>query len=221
MVPVNAETRGAGLYRQASFLLGAASAKQFPTDEGFEVAFAGRSNVGKSSALNVLTGQRGLARVSKTPGRTQQINFFTLDHQRRLVDLPGYGYAKVGEEQRRDWARLVDTYLNTRSCLRGVVLLMDIRHPLTDFDAQMLDWCRHSQKATLVVLTKADKLSRSQALQAVNAVERALQQPADSEGHVAAVGSEPVLMFSSLKKIGVDVLRSQLDHWLEVPASIK
>jgi len=216
--PVNAEARGAGLYRQASFLLGAASIKQFPADEGYEVAFAGRSNVGKSSALNVLTGQRGLARVSKTPGRTQQINFFALDGQRRLVDLPGYGYAKVGEAQRREWARLVDTYLNTRKCLRGVVLLMDIRHPLTDFDAQMLDWCRHSPKPTLVVLTKADKLSRSQALQTVSAVERALRQAADGRNTPDA-GTEPVLMFSSLKKTGVEALRSQLDQWLEVPTS--
>lgn len=217
--PVNADARRGGFYRQATFMLGAASASQFPTDDGYEVAFAGRSNVGKSSALNVLTGQRGLARVSKTPGRTQQINFFTLDAQRRLVDLPGYGYAKVGEEQRRAWAHLVDTYLNTRECLRGVVLLMDIRHPLMDFDVQMLDWCRHSQKPTLVVLTKADKLSRSQAVQTVGQVERAVRPTRDVDA--PAVNERPVsvVMFSSLKKTGVDALWSQLDHWLSVPAS--
>lgn len=217
MVPVNAETRGAGLYRHASFLLGAASAKQFPADEGYEVAFAGRSNVGKSSALNVLTDQRGLARVSKTPGRTQQINFFTLDDQRRLVDLPGYGYAKVGEEVRREWAALVDTYLNNRKCLRGLVLLMDIRHPLTDFDMQMLEWCRHSQVRLAVVLTKADKLSRSQALQTVRTVERDVQAVAGAETSGANNLPIPVVMFSSLKKAGADAVRSQLDEWLHVP----
>lgn len=220
VVPVNAEARGAGIYRQASFLLGAASATQFPTDEGYEVAFAGRSNVGKSSALNVLTDQRGLARVSKTPGRTQQINFFALDGQRRLVDLPGYGYAKVGEELRREWASLVDTYLNSRKCLRGVVLLMDIRHPLTDFDMQMLAWCRRAQTRLAVVLTKADKLSRSQALQAVRTVERGVQSITEPDNGGENNPPIPVVMFSSLKKTGADTLRLQLDQWLQLPVSL-
>lgn len=205
---------GGGLYRQASFLIGAASAAQFPADSGYEVAFAGRSNVGKSSALNVLTGQRALARVSKTPGRTQQINFFALDGERRLVDLPGYGYAKVGEELRRQWAQLVDTYLNSRQCLRGVVLLMDIRHPLTEFDRQMLAWCIESQRAALVVLTKADKLSRSQALLALQGVKRALAEDLSVEPGVTGSAAVDVVMFSSLKKTGVDAVKAQMDAWL-------
>ena len=129
-------------YQCTSFLLGAPNARQGPPDVGLEVAFAGRSNAGKSSALNAITCQKSLARTSKTPGRTQHINFFRIDDQRLLVDLPGYGFARVPIDVKARWQRAIEQYLETRRSLRGVILLMDIRHPLKDFDRQVLTWCR-------------------------------------------------------------------------------
>ena len=131
--------------------------QQAPPDAGYEVAFAGRSNAGKSSALNALTQRKSLARTSKTPGRTQHLVFFELDGERRLVDLPGYGYAKVPEKVRRHWGLAMETYLSGRESLRGLVLMMDVRHPLTDFDKQMLQWCQHAGMPVHILLTKADK----------------------------------------------------------------
>lgn len=205
------------LYHRASFIIGAASLAQLPTDSGYEVAFVGRSNVGKSSALNVITNQRGLARTSKTPGRTQQINFFELDEQRRIADLPGYGYAKVPEAVRKQWQAFLGQYLEGRQCLRGLVILMDIRHPLTDYDHQMLTWCQHAGVPACVLLTKADKLSRGQAAAAYQQVRKAVH--AEYGEVVPRWGGEPqkidVLLFSSLNKQGTEQAHGQLNRWFE------
>lgn len=149
--------------QRAQFVLAAHRVDQLPTDAGAEVAFAGRSNAGKSSALNALTGQRGLARTSKTPGRTQQMVAFTLDADTRLIDLPGYGYAKVPEKLREHWKLEIDTYLHNRRSLRGLILIIDIRHELKPFDRLMLAFCTATTLPCHVLLTKADKLSRGQA----------------------------------------------------------
>lgn len=195
------------LYRRATFLLGAHQLRQLPPDEGREVAFAGRSNAGKSSALNTITGNRSLARTSKTPGRTQQINFFRLDETRRLVDLPGYGYAKVPEQAKRHWQHILERYLQTRTSLRGLMLVMDVRHPLKEFDRQMLLWCKKVGMPVHVVLTKADKLKRGAAQRALHGV----------EGHLRELSLQGagVQLFSSLKGTGVEEAQRRLDEWLE------
>ena len=193
------------VYSRAEFLTSAASLKGLPPETGREVAFAGRSNSGKSSAINTLCQQRALARTSKTPGRTQLINFFALDEDHRLVDLPGYGYAKVPEAVRRRWGHLMEQYLAGRECLRGLILVMDIRHPLTEHDWQMVGWAHRRHLPLHVLLTKADKLKRGPALDTVRQV-------------ASALGAEDVdatvQPFSSLKKQGVDDAHSVLDHWL-------
>ncbi len=194
-------------FRQVSFLTSANQLSQLPPDEGLEVAFAGRSNAGKSSALNALTDQRSLARTSKTPGRTQLINFFVLDEQRRLVDLPGYGYAKVPEAVKRHWQQVLADYLQVRHCLRGLVLLMDIRHPLKDFDRQMLDWCNHRRMPVHILLTKADKLKRGPAGNTLQQVRKTLK---------AEYPLATVQLFSSLDKQGVEQAREKLAEWLEI-----
>jgi len=188
------------------FLLGAGRLDQCPDDRGHEVAFAGRSNVGKSSALNTIAGIRSLARTSKTPGRTQEINFFDLGDDRRLVDLPGYGYAKVPEAMRQSWARTLERYLAERTSLRGIILLMDVRHPLRDFDWMMLDWCRHTGMPVHVLLTKADKLSRGKAGAALQAVRRALGDYPEVD----------VQLFSSLKRDGVTEAIRRIVAWLQL-----
>jgi GTP-binding protein len=166
----------------AQFVLAAHRVQQLPPDEGAEVAFAGRSNAGKSSALNALTGQKGLARTSKTPGRTQQMVAFSLPPvlrgetsqllDTRLIDLPGYGYAKVPEALREHWRHEIDRYLHVRRSLRGVVLIVDIRHPMKEFDRMMMDFCIATLLPCHVLLTKADKLSRNQAAQALAALRK-------------------------------------------------
>lgn len=193
-------------YRKTHFLTSAARPEQAPPDHGYEVAFAGRSNAGKSSALNTLCDQKSLARTSKTPGRTQLLNFFAVDDVRRLVDLPGYGYAKVSEGQKQEWQHAMGRYLETRKCLKGIVLVMDIRTPLKDFDLQMLEWAQHFHIPCHVLLTKADKLSRNEASQALFDVEKALN---------TLSGPFSVQIFSSLKKQGIDVAHTVLDRWLE------
>jgi GTP-binding protein len=150
-------------YQQTYFILGTPDARRVPPDTGIEIAFAGRSNAGKSSALNVITGQRSLARISKAPGRTREINFFGVDDDRRLVDLPGYGYAKVARTVKVQWQKNIARYLETRKSLGGVILLMDVRHPLKDIDQQVLGWCHAAGLPTHVLLTKADKLKRGPA----------------------------------------------------------
>lgn len=158
--------------QRASFVLAAHQLNQLPPDQGVEVAFAGRSNAGKSSALNALTNRKALARTSRTPGRTQQMVVFDLGEGARLVDLPGYGYAKVPEKLRAHWRGEIDAYLHQRHSLRGLVLMVDIRHPLKEFDRMMLDFCASTDLACHVLLTKADKLSRGQATIALQAAQR-------------------------------------------------
>ena len=199
-------------YRRATYLTSATRRSQLPPDSGCEVAFAGRSNAGKSSAINLLTGNRQLARTSKTPGRTQMINFFALDEARRLVDLPGYGYAKVAQQTKRNWEGLLDDYLRTRHSLQGVVLLMDSRHPLKPFDLQFIQWCATSQLALHILLTKYDKLTRS-------ASHNVLQQVSSQLGDLFPEAS--VQLFSSLSKTGVDNLILILDKWLNITQNRK
>jgi len=193
------------LYRRAVFLTSAAKLSQAPPDEGYEVAFAGRSNAGKSSAINTLCDQRALARTSKTPGRTQLLNFFAIDAQRRLVDLPGYGYAKVAEGIKREWQGTLASYLDQRECLKGLMLMMDIRHPLKDYDVQMLNWAHHIGRSAHVLLTKADKLNRGPAANTLLRVRSAIQQIDPSFSAQS---------FSSLKRSGVDEAHAKLDEWL-------
>ncbi len=193
------------LYHQARFLTSAARLDQSPPDEGAEVAFAGRSNAGKSSAINTLCQQKGLARTSKTPGRTQLLNFFALDDERRLVDLPGYGYAKVAERIKRQWQAELAAYLEQRQSLRGVILLVDARHPLKEFDLQMLEWSGNIQLPVHILLTKADKLKRG-------AAARSLQQAKKQLEEIA--GNHSVQLFSALKRQGIEQVHSVLDGWL-------
>jgi GTP-binding protein len=193
---------------QPTFIKGAYKLSQLPGDSGVEIAFAGRSNVGKSSALNVLTGVKSLARTSKTPGRTQEINFFDLGDDRRLVDLPGYGYAKVSEAKQRHWGETLGTYLLSRQSLAGLILLMDVRHPLKNYDQQMVDWCVHAQLPVYIILNKADKLSRGKANATLNEVRRKLADIPIIEG---------IQLFSSLKRSGVEQAVKQLCRWLEMP----
>jgi len=191
-------------YQQTHFILSAPDIRHLPSDTGIEVAFAGRSNAGKSSALNTLTNQKGLARTSKTPGRTQLINLFEVVEGKRVVDLPGYGYAEVPEEMKLKWQRALGEYLEKRLCLKGLVVLMDIRHPLKDLDKQMIEWAVDSNIEILVLLTKADKLASGARKAQLNTVREAVQ---------AFNGDIQVEAFSSLKKIGVDKLRQKLDIW--------
>jgi len=195
-------------YQQARFLTSVPDSHLAPPDKGAEVAFAGRSNAGKSSALNAITRQKSLARTSKTPGRTQQLNFFSIDDSRRLVDLPGYGYAKVPGKVQMLWERSLSRYLESRRSLRGLVLLMDCRHPLTDYDVQFLAWCRHARLPTHVLLTKADKLKRGPANDTLLKVKKRL---------VALHPESSVQLFSAFNGCGVDEVGAVLDRWLEAP----
>ncbi|MFZ5561513.1 MAG: ribosome biogenesis GTP-binding protein YihA/YsxC [Pseudomonadota bacterium] len=196
------------LTSRARFLISAPTLALCPPDIGMEVAFAGRSNAGKSSCINALARQKQLARASKTPGRTQLINFFELDGARRLVDLPGYGYAKVAHVMKEEWQRHLGTYLQGRYSLRGLVLLMDIRHPLTEFDRNMLTWAGARQLPVHCVLTKADKLNRGPALNVLQAVKKDLQA-------LGFAGSAQ--LFSALKTEGLETLGDKLGEWLEYP----
>ena len=196
--------------RRSQFMLGAARARQFPADSGWEVAVAGRSNAGKSSAINVITGIRGLARISKTPGRTREINFFQIDEERRLVDLPGYGYARVPVAVRQAWQRLIEDYFRGRQCLRGVMVVMDCRHPLTEFDRQMLEWCGHARLPVHLLLTKADKLSRGAAMAVLHQVRGQLAKLYKENKEVT------VQLFSALKRSGVVEAHETLARWLEL-----
>ncbi|TJY58784.1 YihA family ribosome biogenesis GTP-binding protein [Sinimarinibacterium sp. CAU 1509] len=187
----------------ARFLLSCARLNQLPTDARPEVAFVGRSNAGKSSALNALCGQKALARVSKTPGRTQLINLFEAA-QGRIADLPGYGYAKVPKDISRDWGKLIGAYLENRENLRGLVLIMDVRHPMTPFDQQMIDWAVSRQIACHILLTKADKLSYGASKNTLLSVQRAI---GSSESLTAQLFSVPA-------GLGVDACRQRLGDWL-------
>lgn len=197
-------------YPTASFIISAPTLALCPDDTGAEVAFAGRSNAGKSSAINALTQQNALARTSRTPGRTQLINFFSVmnDESRRLVDLPGYGYAKVPESVKLEWQKHLAEYLRNRYSLRGLVLLMDVRHPLTEFDQMMLSYADQREMPVHILLTKADKLKRGPASAALQKVRSSLKEWEDLVS---------VQLFSSLKRDGVDTLSQKLNHWLYTP----
>ena len=194
-------------FNQATFVVSAANLAACPPDSRAEVAFAGRSNAGKSSAINAITGQSRLARISKTPGRTQLINFFSLPQERYLVDLPGYGFAKVPLSVKKKWQDELEKYLRRRQALCGLILLSDIRHPLKEFDRQMIDWALQSELPLHVLLTKADKLKRGAAQNTLLAVQKELK----------AHSSVSVQLFSSLKNEGVDAARNQLSTWLSDP----
>lgn len=194
-------------YSKAVFLKSAARVSHLPDDSGYEVAFAGRSNAGKSSALNCLTGIKNLARTSKTPGRTQLINLFSLDETRRLVDLPGYGYAKVSLNIKLEWQKNLAHYLEVRKSLKGLILLMDIRHPLKDLDLMMIDWALDRELPVHILLTKSDKLSRSDVKNTLLKVRKFYEL---SE-HLITVQS-----FSSLKKDGVEELIALLNQWFDL-----
>ena len=199
-------------FSRADYLLAAHTARQLPADEGLEVAFAGRSNAGKSSALNALCGRNALARVSKTPGRTQQLVYFALPpfEDRYLVDLPGYGYAKVPQALQAHWQGFIRDFFDRRQALAGLVVVMDIRHPLKDYDLQMLGYAMQRGLPAHALLTKADKLGRGAAGNAVLAVRRQLQARwGDSVG---------VQAFSSESKWGVDELRAVVAGWLQLAA---
>lgn len=188
-------------YHQAQFLLSAPSLKASPEDLGYEVIFAGRSNAGKSSVINALTQQKKLAKISKTPGRTQHLVFFELDEQRRLVDMPGYGYAKVPEAVKKQWHIDIGEYFAKRQCLVGAVLVMDVRRGLTPFDKMMLDWCVSINLPTQILLTKTDKLKKGAASNALLKMKHTIK----------AYSYVNVQLFSSLKKQGLDEIWQRLN----------
>lgn len=185
-------------FPSVQFLTSSWQPHQFPPDQGVEVAFAGRSNAGKSSALNAITGRKDLARTSKTPGRTQLINFFALNERQRLADLPGYGFAKVPEKMRQHWRELMERYVETRASLGGIIIVMDSRHPLTEFDCQMLEWTGAQNLSTHLLLTKADKLSRGESATTLRKVRAAV-----GDGVTAQ-------LFSAVAKTGVDEARKEI-----------
>ena len=191
-------------YQQASFLQSATTRKTMPEESGLEIAFAGRSNAGKSSVINRVCSQKSLARTSKTPGRTQLVNFFQLQDANFLVDLPGYGYAKVPEAIKLEWQKFIESYLTQRNTLRGMVLVMDIRHPMTDYDQAMLRWAQNRRLPVHVLLNKSDKLTRGAGMNVLLQVRKML----------AENGMASVQMFSALKKQGLDECWEVLDKWL-------
>ncbi|KOO02950.1 ribosome biogenesis GTP-binding protein YihA/YsxC [Vibrio nereis] len=191
-------------YQNTHFITSAPDIRHLPEDEGIEVAFAGRSNAGKSSSLNRLTNQKSLAKTSKTPGRTQLINLFKVTDGCHIVDLPGYGFAQVPLEMKKKWQKSLGEYLQKRQCLKGLVVLMDIRHPMKDLDQQLIYWAVDSGIPVQVLLTKADKLKSG----ARKAQVLKIKQDAVGFG-----GDVSVAAFSSLKGLGVDVLRNKLDEW--------
>jgi GTP-binding protein len=190
------------LYPAAKFLLSANDPQQFPADHGAEVAFAGRSNAGKSSAINAILGRRSLARTSKSPGQTRLINFFELTESERLVDLPGYGFAKVPVAMRQHWGELIQRYFAERGSLLGVVLIIDARRGLTDQDRQLIDWIETAPRAVHVLLTKEDKLSRNEARLALAAAARELE------------GRATVQLFSAHSGSGLEAARTRLRQLL-------
>jgi GTP-binding protein len=192
-----------GWYSRFEFIKGVAAFDQLPEDIGSEVAFAGRSNVGKSSVLNKITHRRGLARTSKLPGRTRELNYFAYDEHTHIVDLPGYGYAKVNETMRNAWAKLLERYLQERKSLKGVFLIMDIRHPMGKFDQIMLDYCKSCDLPLHVLLNKSDKLSKNAANNTVAQIRKEL----------SAINAS-VQQFSALKGVGLDEARQKLADWL-------
>ena len=195
-------------FTKAKFATSAPDIRHLGADKGIEVAFAGRSNAGKSSALNTLTRQKNLARTSKTPGRTQMINVFDLDDDRRLVDLPGYGYAKVPLEMKKKWQRALGEYLQQRKSLKGLGVLMDIRHPFKDLDQELIHWAVDAGIPVLALLTKADKLKSGKRKQQLLFMQ---------EAALAFCGDVTVKTFSSLNRLGLSDLEKTLTEWLALP----
>jgi GTP-binding protein len=200
------------LYQQATYLKSVPTLALCPDDLTHEVAFAGRSNSGKSSALNVITSQKGLARISKTPGRTQLINFFPVDETRALVDLPGYGFAKVNVKIKRAWEAGLSEYIEKSKGLKGLILLMDCRMPPTDIDLQMLDWCESLDLPVHVLLTKSDKLKKGPAQASLLKLQALLREE---------YPSATAQLFSSLKREGLNKVWDKLDEWMEYERPIK
>nr|WP_218059207.1 ribosome biogenesis GTP-binding protein YihA/YsxC [Gilliamella apicola] len=194
-------------YAKTHFILSAPDISHLPVDTGVEVAFAGRSNAGKSSALNTLTNQKSLARTSKTPGRTQLINLFEIEDNCRLVDLPGYGYAQVPETIKLKWQKSLGEYLQKRESLKGLIVLMDIRHPLKDLDQQMIEWAVSVNIPVMLLLTKADKLASGAQKKQVNMVKEAI---------LPFQGDITVAPFSSPKRIGLEPLKQKLNEWFSL-----
>ena len=191
---------------KATFTISAPDIRRLPADSGIEVAFAGRSNAGKSSALNSLTNQKSLARTSKTPGRTQLINIFEIAENKRLVDLPGYGFAKVPMEMKKKWQKALGEYLEKRQCLKGLVILMDIRHPLKDLDMDLIQWAADGELPVLALLTKSDKLSQGKVSAQVLAVKKQL----------ASLNADiKVQAFSSLKRTGSAQADAVICDWFQ------
>lgn len=190
-------------FSNVSFIKSAPTLAQSPTDIGIEIAFVGRSNAGKSSAINTITGRNGLARTSKTPGRTQLMNYFYIDENRRLVDLPGYGYAKVPVRVQREIEELLGSYLSQRQCLQGVILLMDIRHPLTDTDRHFIDFAQQYDLPVHILLTKCDKLSRGKSNTTLIEIRKEL----------SAYPNVTVQTFSATHRIGIEAIYRKLDEW--------
>mgnify|MGYP001470267843 FL=1 len=188
-------------FNSANFLTSATNLRQCPPDTGAEVAFCGRSNSGKSSAINALTRKKSLARTSKTPGRTQMINFFSINESCRLVDLPGYGYAKVPTAVKQHWEKHLDEYLRARSCLKGAILLVDIRHPIKEFDETMIDWCLQVELPLHILLTKADKLKKGAQQNSLLSLRQRLSQEISTQ------------IFSAKDRKGLDLLEDKLREW--------
>ena len=192
---------------KTAFSTSAAAPSSLPADEGAEVAFAGRSNAGKSSVINRLSQQNNLARTSKTPGRTQLINFFTVSPLNKLVDLPGYGYAKASHSKQRQWLELLEHYFTHRRALQGTIIVMDIRHPFQSADQMMIDWCMHHQCDVHILLNKSDKLSRNQALKQFAAANKRLEHYGDH--------GITIQLFSAMKGDGLNELMSKIKHWFD------
>lgn len=193
-------------FNKAKFFTSAPNIKAMPADSGIEIAFAGRSNAGKSSALNTLTRQKNLARTSKTPGRTQLINVFEIEPGKRLIDLPGYGYAKVPEAVKKEWQKSLSEYLQYRQSLQGFVVLMDIRHPFREIDQHLIQWAVDCDIPVLALLTKADKLKQGA---------RKSTLLKCREAAMAFCGDVQIELFSSLKKLGLPKLEATLTTWFE------
>ncbi len=189
-------------FPEVTFMLSAAAAAQFPADHGVEIAFAGRSNAGKSSAINAITARHGLARTSKTPGRTRLLNFFSLGADRRIVDLPGYGFAQGPREERAGWAPLIDA-LRPRKSLQGLFLVVDCRRGLADSDLELIDWADPPRRRIHVLLAKADKLTRAEG------------QKAQAAAVAVLGGHATVQLFSALRRIGIEDAQERLHSWLE------
>jgi GTP-binding protein len=196
-------------FNNAEFIISAPTLADCPADTGLEVAFAGRSNAGKSSAINTLTGNKRMARTSKTPGRTQLLNFFSLGEHQRMVDLPGYGYAKVPLAVKQKWQRHLEEYLRQRQSLYGLILLMDCRHPLQEYDRMMLSWAESADMPVHILLTKADKLKKGPANNTLLQVKKILKPSQDRVS---------MQLFSSLKRTGIEELKLTLNNWLNSDA---